>query len=197
MKKVGLFGGTFNPPHIGHLIMANEVYAALDLAEVRFMPNAKPPHKDISASATNLQRLLMVELAIADIPYFKAETFEIERGGVSYTFDTMQAMREREPNTEFYFIIGGDMIDTLHTWHRIDELMELVTFVGVKRPGTEAESPYNVQMVEAPEINLSSTFIRDRLQQKKAPLHFLLPSAVEHYIRKEGLYGATNNAGGH
>ena len=196
MKKVGLFGGTFNPPHIGHLIMANEVYAALDLAEVRFMPNAIAPHKEVSKSATNEQRLRMVELSIADIPYFSVERFEMERGGVSYTYDTMKAMREREPDVAFYFIIGGDMIDSLHTWYRIDELLELVQFVGVKRPGSEAKTSYNVQMVEAPEINLSSTFIRNRLQ-RKGSLQFLLPPAVETYIRKEGLYGATNAARGH
>ena len=196
MKKVGLFGGTFNPPHIGHLIMANEVYAALDLAEVRFMPNAIAPHKEVSKSATNEQRLRMVELSIADIPYFNVERFEMERGGVSYTYDTMKAMREREPDVAFYFIIGGDMIDSLHTWYRIDELLELVQFVGVKRPGSEAKTSYNVQMVEAPEINLSSTFIRNRLQ-RKGSLQFLLPLAVETYIRKEGLYGATNDARGH
>lgn len=196
MKKVGIFGGTFNPPHIGHVIMANEVYAALDLAEVRFMPNAQAPHKDVSNSATNAQRLRMVELAIADIPYFKVEAFELERGGVSYTFDTMEAMQEREPHTEFYFIIGGDMIDSLHTWHRIDELMELVTFVGVKRPGSNAKSTYGVQMVEAPEINLSSSFIRHRLQHKKIPLLYLLPPAVENYIREEGLYGTRSPAFG-
>lgn len=196
MKKVGIFGGTFNPPHIGHVIMANEVYAALDLDEVRFMPNAQAPHKDVSKSTTNEQRLQMVERAIANIPYFSVETFELERGGVSYTFDTMKAMREREPQTEFYFIIGGDMIDSLHTWHRIDELMELVTFVGVKRPGYEAKSYYHVQMVDVPEINLSSTYIRQRLQQKNIPLLYLLPPAVESYIREEGLYGTRSTAFG-
>ncbi|WP_341320770.1 nicotinate-nucleotide adenylyltransferase [Solibacillus sp. FSL H8-0523] len=192
MKKIGLLGGTFNPPHIGHLIMANEVYAALDLTEVRFMPNAKAPHKEATTSATNAQRLKMVELAIQDVPYFSASTFELERGGVSYTYDTMKAMCEQEPDVEFYFIIGGDMIDSLHTWYRIDELVELVQFVGVKRPGSEAKTDYNVRMVEVPEINLSSTFIRNRLQQQ-GPLQFLLPEEVERYIREEGLYGASSN----
>jgi nicotinate-nucleotide adenylyltransferase len=195
MKKIGLFGGTFNPPHIGHLIMASEVYAALDLTEVRFMPNAKAPHKEISTSTTNEQRLQMVELAIQDIPYFNVERFEMERGGVSYTYDTMKAMREREPDVEFFFIIGGDMIDSLHTWYRIDELMELVHFVGVKRPGSDAKTTYNVQMIDVPEINLSSTFIRKRLQQK-GKLQFLIPAAVEQYIRKEGLYGASTTVSG-
>lgn len=189
MKKVGIFGGTFNPPHIGHLIMANEVYVALGLDEVRFMPNATAPHKEVKQEATNAQRLQLVELAIANSPQITVERFEMERGGVSYTYDTMQALVAREPDTQFSFIIGGDMIDSLHTWYRIDELVRLVQFVGVKRPGSKAQTTYPVHMVEAPEINLSSTFIRERLQ-KSGTLQFLLEPAVEAYIRKEGLYGA-------
>ncbi|MEG0472106.1 MAG: nicotinate-nucleotide adenylyltransferase [Solibacillus sp.] len=196
MKKVGIFGGTFNPPHIGHLIMANEVYAALELDEIRFMPNAQAPHKEVSSTASNAQRLAMVELAIQGVPYFNVERFEMERGGVSYTYETMKAMREREPDAEFYFIIGGDMIDSLHSWYHIDDLMELVHFVGVRRPGSRAKTDYKIMMVEAPEINLSSTFIRNRLQQK-GPLHFLLQPDVEAFIRKEGLYGATTIVNGH
>ncbi|MER1986071.1 MAG: nicotinate-nucleotide adenylyltransferase [Solibacillus sp.] len=189
MKKVGIFGGTFNPPHIGHLIMANEAYEALGLDEVRFMPNAKAPHKAVAEEVTNAQRLRLVELAVATSPQFTVERFEMARGGVSYTVDTMRELIAREPDTKFYFIIGGDMIDSLHTWYRIDELMSLVQFVGVRRPGTKAETTYPVQMIEAPEINLSSTFIRQRLQ-RGGTLQFLLEPAVEAYIRKEGLYGA-------
>ncbi|MER2190165.1 MAG: nicotinate-nucleotide adenylyltransferase [Solibacillus sp.] len=189
MKKVGIFGGTFNPPHIGHLIMANEAYEALGLDEVRFMPNAKAPHKAVAEEVTNAQRLRLVELAVATSPQFTVERFEMTRGGVSYTVDTMRELIAREPDTKFYFIIGGDMIDSLHTWYRIDELMSLVQFVGVRRPGTKAETTYPVQMIEAPEINLSSTFIRQRLQHG-GTLQFLLEPAVEAYIRKEGLYGA-------
>jgi nicotinate-nucleotide adenylyltransferase len=196
MKKVAIFGGTFNPPHIGHLIMANEVFDALELDEVRFMPNAIAPHKATSTSATNEQRLRMVELAIKEFPQFSVERFEMERGGVSYTYNTMVAMRERDPDVQFYFIIGGDMIDSLHTWYHINELVELVQFVGVKRPGTNAQTTYNVQMVEAPEINLSSTFIRNRLQTGST-LQFLLQPAVEAYIRKEGLYGASDIISGY
>lgn len=189
MKKVGIFGGTFNPPHIGHLIMANEAYAALGLDEVRFMPNATAPHKQVAAEATNAQRLRLVELAVANSPQFTVERFEMERGGVSYTFDTMRELCLREPETQFYFLIGGDMMDSLHTWHRIDELVQLVQFVGVRRPGTKAETTYPVKLIEAPEINLSSTFIRQRLKFG-GTLQFLLEPAVEAYIRKEGLYGA-------
>lgn len=188
MKKVGILGGTFNPPHIGHLIMANEAYHALSLDEVRFMPNAIAPHKIIEGDPTAEERRNMVEIAIAPYPQFKLETIEIERGGVSYTYDTMLELTKREPDTEFYFIIGGDMIDSLHTWYKIDELLKLVQFVGFKRPGANSKTVLDILMIEAPEVNLSSSFIRKRLKTGET-LQFLLPDDVEKYIRKEGLYG--------
>lgn len=189
MKKVGILGGTFNPPHIGHLIMANEVYHALQLDEVRFMPNAIAPHKKKEDESTDENRLRMVQLLVEPYKEFTVETIELERGGVSYTYDTMVALKKREPDVEFYFIIGGDMIDSLHSWYKINELVNIVQFVGLKRPGTKSKSTYNVKMIEAPEIDLSSTFIRERLA-KGGTLRFLIPASVEAYIRKEGLYGA-------
>lgn len=188
MKKVGILGGTFNPPHIGHLMMASEAFDALSLDEVRFMPNAVPPHKE-SSGATDEQRKKMVELAIADAPHFTLETFEIERGGLSYTFDTMKTMAQQESEVEFYFIIGGDSIDHLHTWYRIEDLIQIVTFVGIRRPGSEAVTEYPVLMIDAPEIDLSSTLLRERFAAGKI-VRYLLPKPVEAFIRKEGLYGA-------
>ena len=196
MKKVGILGGTFNPPHIGHLIMANEAYLALGLDEVRLMPNAKPPHKEAASAATNAQRYEMVKLSVEGYDHLIAEPFEMVKGGISYTFHTMQQMCEQEPNTKFYFIIGGDSIDQLHTWYEIDKLSKLVTFVGVNRPGYQSVSNYSVKMIDAPEINLSSTFIRQRLQAGST-CQFLLQPTVEAYIRKEGLYGTTTDASGH
>jgi len=188
MKKVGILGGTFNPPHIGHLIMANEAYDALSLDEVRFMPNAIAPHKKMVDDASMENRLRMVELATRPYDHFKIESIELTLGGVSYTYNTILELLKREPETQFYFIIGGDMIDSLHTWYKIDELVKLVKFVGLKRPGTKSATTYDVKIVEAPEIDLSSTLIRRRLKTG-ATLEFLLPDGVESYIRKEGLYG--------
>ncbi|WP_431027268.1 nicotinate-nucleotide adenylyltransferase [Lysinibacillus sp. LZ02] len=188
MKKVGILGGTFNPPHIGHLMMANEAYHALGLDEVRFMPNAIPPHKE-SSGATDEQRKKMVALAIADVPYFILETFELRRGGLSYTYDTMQALTTSEPNVQFYFIIGGDSIDSLHTWYCIDQLVHIVQFVGFKRPGSEGTTHYPMTMVDAPQIDLSSTLLRERLA-RGGTVRYLVPEQVEAFIRKEGLYGA-------
>lgn len=189
MKKVGILGGTYNPPHIGHLIIANEVKHALGLDEVRLMPTAMPPHKDADNRVTKEQRLEMVKLAVGDAKGITVSSFEVDRGGVSYTFDTMKRLTEEEPDTKFHFIIGGDMIDQLATWHRIDELVELITFVGVNRPGWSSETNYPVQLVDIPEIDLSSTLLRERFQ-KGGAVTFLMPQAVEAFIREEGLYGA-------
>ncbi|PYF08792.1 nicotinate-nucleotide adenylyltransferase [Ureibacillus chungkukjangi] len=188
MKKVGIIGGTFNPPHIGHLIMANEAFDALSLDEVRFMPNAIAPHKQLADDASMENRLEMVKIAIKPYEHFKIETIELALGGVSYTYNTIVELLKREPDVQFYFIIGGDMIDSLHTWYKIDELVRLVQFVGLKRPGTKSATTYDVKIVEAPEIDLSSTLIRGRLKTGST-LQFLLPDGVESYIRREGLYG--------
>lgn len=189
MKKVGILGGTYNPPHVGHLIIASEVKHALGLDEVRFMPTAEPPHKAADETVTEEQRLDMVQLATEGIEGFVSFPYEIDRGGVSYTFDTIKSLRKEEPDVAFYFIIGGDMIDQLDKWHRIDELIDLITFVGVNRPGWKSETTYPVELVDIPEIDLSSTFIRERFEQN-GPVTFLIPPAVEEFIRKEGLYGA-------
>lgn len=188
MKRIGLLGGTFNPPHMGHLLMANEVFHALQLDEIRFMPNAIPPHKQARYDASNVERLEMVERAIRPFPNFSVESYEVDKGGVSYSYETLSALCRKEPSVKFYFIIGGDMIDSLHTWHCIDELVELVQFVGVKRPGTAAITEYPICMVEVPQIDLSSTLIRERLTTG-GTVTLLLPEAVESFIREEGLYG--------
>lgn len=127
------------------------------------MPNALPPHKQAPHDASDAKRLEMVERAIQPYQHFRVESYEVDKGGVSYSYNTLAALCEREPTVKFYFIIGGDMIDSLHTWYRIDELVKLVQFVGVKRPSTEARTEYPVLMVEVPQIDLSSTLIRERL----------------------------------
>lgn len=189
MKKVGLLGGTFNPPHIGHLIVANEVRIALDLSEVRLMPTAVPPHKLVPTDASAMQRLQMVELAVEDINGLYATAFEVERGGVSYTFDTMSEMKVLEPDVDFYFIIGGDMIDMLPKWYRIDELSKLVRLVGVQRPRAVGVTDYPITFVDIPQIDLSSTMVRNRYAER-GTAQLLVPPAVEEFIRKEKLYGS-------
>lgn len=191
MRRVGILGGTFNPPHIGHLVMANEAFHAARLDEVRFMPNFIAPHKEVSGGSA-VQRLEMVKLAIADHPSFAVEPIEIDQGGVSYSVETMARLIEREPDTEFHFIIGGDMAAGLKDWHRIDELCEMVRFIGVSRPGYEAITEYPVDFIQSPEIHLSSTLLRERAANG-ATMKYLVPDAVESYIRKEHLYGPNSD----
>ena len=109
-RRVGIIGGTFNPPHMGHLIMAQQVGDQLGLDEVRFMPDAQPPHVDEKKTIPAQDRANMVQRAIADNPLFKLETAELKRGGKSYTYDTMKALKAQHPETQYYFIIGGDMV---------------------------------------------------------------------------------------
>lgn len=192
MRKVGILGGTFNPPHLGHLIMANEAYHAIGLDEVRFMPNFIAPHKNVHGASAE-QRLEMTQLAITGHPQFRIEDIEIRQGGVSFTYDTMVKLAEMEPGTEFYFIIGGDSIEGLPTWHRIEELAQLVRFIGVSRPGFHNRTPYPVLMIDSPEMLLSSTMLRERAEEGRT-LTFLVPEQVEAFIRKEQLYGPKRNA---
>lgn len=186
-KRVGILGGTFNPPHMGHLIIANEVLHALKLDEVRFMPNATPPHKKKDEQVSEAQRVKMVELAILGVPRMSVETIEIDRGGTSYSFDTMELLQQREPSTKFYFIIGGDQVEYLSKWYRIDEFVGKVQLVGVPRPNTLIETAYPIKTLDIPQIELSSTVVRNRLA-KGETTKFLLPELVNDFIQKEKLY---------
>lgn len=189
MKKVGILGGTFDPPHHGHLLIANEVLAALSLDEIWFMPNQEPPHKQKSAFIENENRLDMLELAIADNQQFRVETIEWQRKGPSYTFETMQLLKEQNPEVQFYFVIGADMIEYLPKWHRIDDLVEIVQFVGVERPTYDSTTSYPVLYVDIPAMDVSSSLIRERLKEGKT-IRYLLPDSIIHYIKENHLYEA-------
>lgn len=188
MRKIGILGGTFDPPHNGHLLIANEVLQALDLAEVWFMPNQEPPHKQMSEGASTDDRVKMLELAIYGHPNFKIETIELERSGRSFTIDTMRLLKNEYPNVDFYFIIGADMIEYLPKWNKIDELINLVTFVGVNRPDFLEVTPYPVINVTVPEMGVSSKLIRTRIKEQKT-IRYLVPEPVRMYIEEKKLYG--------
>ena len=187
MRRVGILGGTFDPPHIGHAIIANEVLTALQLDEILFMPNHTPPHKEKTNSVSNQDRVEMIKLTIEGNPKFSIELKELKTPGTSYTFNTMKSLVEEEPDTAFYFIIGADMIEYLPKWYRIDELVELVQFVGVERPPYKTKSAYPITMVDAPNIYLSSSDIRRKVR-KGASIKYLVTPAVEKYIGEHSLY---------
>ncbi len=188
-KKIGIFGGTFNPPHIGHLIIANEVKDSLKLDEIRFLPNYTPPHKAIREGISAEDREKMLELSLEGNSTFKIERAELIREGTSYTFDTMDKLIHIEPESEFYFIIGGDMIEFLPRWYKIEELVTKIKFVGVSRPAYSSSSHFPVIMVECPLIEISSTFIREKVGKNQS-IRYLVPSKVEQYIKENNLYGS-------
>lgn len=189
MKNIGIFGGTFDPPHIGHIIIADQIYHKCHLDEIWFMPNNLPPHKEKKSNSTVTDRLNMLKLAIEDTPYFKIEPIELERSGKSYTYDTIILLKQRNPGLNFKFIIGADMVDYLPKWHKIDQLIDLVEFLAVKRPTYEGKSPYPVRYVEAPEIHLSSSIVREKIEKGES-VNFLLPEKIVNYIKEHGLYGS-------
>lgn len=187
-QKVGVLGGTFNPPHFGHLIMAEQIKDQLDLDKIMFLPTAEPPHSSaIKTTISSDKRVQMLELATMDNPDFEIEHFEVENGGKNYTYDTMKALVDLYPAVDFYFIIGGDMIADLPTWHRIDELVHLVQFVGVRREGIKIDTDYPIIIVDTPLINISSSFIREKVKNKNS-IKYLVPETVQKYIEEEGLY---------
>lgn len=186
-KQVGILGGTFNPVHLVHLVMADQAGKNLGLDEVYLMPSYQPPHVDEKKTIDASHRLKMLELAIADNPFLKIETIELTRKGKSYTYDTMKALTQNNPETDYYFIIGGDMVEYLPKWYKIDELVTMVNFVGIQRTGYTIESPYPVIWVDVPEIDISSTKIRQKIQQG-CSVRYLVPDKVIDYIQKEGLY---------
>jgi len=187
VKKVGILGGTFDPPHIGHLIIANEVLHAKNLDEIWFMPNQEPPHKIKSGDVTNIQRVEMLQLSIEAHSAFRIETMELDREGKSYTYDTMTLLNEAHPNIDFYFIIGADMVEYLPEWYKIEKLMQIVKFISVNRPKYHLETDYPVQYVKVPDINISSSLIRERVKDGET-ISFLVRDEVKRYIEENRLY---------
>lgn len=188
-KKVGIVGGTFDPPHIGHLIIADQILHRYQLQEIWFMPNYLPPHKEKTSNTSAYDRLRMLELAIEDHPSFKIETIELERHGKSYTYDTMRLLRKREPNTEFFFIIGADMVEFLPNWYKIEELIKLVRFIGVNRPEYQTKTAYPIDIVTIPDVYISSSMIREKIAKGES-VKYLVPNSVLQYIKEKGLYGS-------
>ena len=186
-KQIGLLGGNFNPVHNAHLTIADQVRQQLGLDEVLLMPEYQPPHVDKKTTISEKHRLRMLELAVRDIEGLGIETIELERKGISYTYDTMKLLTEKNPDVDYYFIIGADMVAYLPKWHRISELFQMVQFFGVQRPKYKAGTSYPVIWVDVPLLDISSSLIRRQLEEGKKP-NFLLPQAVLDYIEKEGLY---------
>ena len=199
--NIGVLGGTFDPVHMGHLIIAEEVRARLDLDEVLFVPAGRPWLKLNNANAISPaeHRLEMVRRAIADEPAFKLSTMEIDRPGPSYTVDTMAELSgQTGAGGRLYFILGWDNLNQLPRWHQPSRLVELCRLVPVRRVGfappdldaLEAEVPglsQSLVMLDTPQIEISASEIRQRVARGLS-IHKLVPEPVEKYIIENGLY---------
>lgn len=188
-RRIGIYGGTFNPVHNAHLLVADQVGHALRLDQVKLMPDAIPPHVDHKTAVAADLRLAMLKLAVADNPLLGIEDYELRRGGVSYTYQTMKHLIDQHPDTDYYFIIGGDMVDYLDKWFRIADLVKLPRFhfVGVRRPHAKNETNYPVVWVDIPEVDISSSDIRSRIRRGQS-VNYLLPAKVATFIKEHHLY---------
>jgi len=192
--NIGIFGGTFDPIHIGHLIIAEQAWQSAGLDEVWFIPAASPPHKPGQDITPAEHRVEMVRLAIRDHPKFRLSTVELQRPGPSYTVDTVRQLCAQHPRDRFFLIVGGDMVNDLPNWYKIEEILQLVDIIGHARPGTTTgdlppEIAEKVIWVQDPvTVNVSSTQIRRQLASG-ASVRYLLPEPVRKYIKGTRLYG--------
>ena len=192
-QRIGVLGGTFDPVHIGHLVTGANVRHQLGLDVVLFVIAHDPWQKadrDVSPSAV---RLAMVEAAVAGHAGLEASDVEIERGGVSYTADTLEALGRRHPGAELFLIIGQDQAANLHTWERVDEIRARSTLVVVRRPGSVGDLPVldsSALEVDVPSLEVSSSDVRARFREG-GPVDWLVPEPVVRFVLERGLYRRT------
>jgi nicotinate-nucleotide adenylyltransferase len=188
MRAIGLLGGSFDPVHHGHLIVAQVAAEALGLDELRFMPAREQPFKRGRHAAPAADRAAMLELAVAGVPGFAVERAELERPGPSYSVDTLKALRAREPETAFTLLLGADAALELEAWHRAAELPRLARIAVFARPGTPIPaSPLIAATVEVPAVEISATEIRRRVRTGR-PIRYWVPDAVAEYVARHRLY---------
>lgn len=186
--KIGILGGTFNPIHIGHLILAEEAREKIGLDKVIFVPAFIPPHKDAADIVSAADRWAMVKLSIAANRYFSAADTEIKRKGRSYTIDTVREFKKKYPGQELYFLSGSDMLKYLDEWKDLAEILKLVGFVVATRPGYPLEKiPSYISTVSIRAVDISAFEIREAVRQKRS-FRYLVPEAVYKYIEKKKLY---------
>lgn len=197
--RIGILGGTFNPVHLGHLLIAQDALEAAGLSCVRFIPSATPPHKQVDRLAPAAKRLAMLKLATSDNDRFTVDDREIKRGGKSYSVDTILELQRQEPKAEFYFIIGADSLQQLHTWRKIDTLIEACSFIAVTRPGFDgagaactklspaAQRKLRLRFLQRHACDIASRDIRARIAHGQS-VRYLVPEAVFRYIQRHSLY---------
>ncbi len=191
-KRLALYGGAFDPVHCAHLRVARTALEQAQLDQVIFIPSAQSPLKAHAPLTDDAARVEMLRLALGGETRFELDTYEIERGGLSYTIDTVRYFLERHTGVKLFWIIGADQFEQLDRWRRIDELVGLVEFLVLERPGSDlacalTASDFSYQVLEAPLMNESSSEIRERCEAGRS-LEGLVPDAVQAFISERELY---------
>ena len=191
--KIAILGGTFDPPHLGHLILADTVLKELNYDKVLFIPSKIPPHKNISGEVSNEDRLNMLKLSIEDDKRFSFDDYELKSEGISYSIKTLNYLYENyDIDGKIALIIGADLIKNFHKWKEPKKISELANIVAVNREENdnldkENIEKYNIKIIIAPRIDISSTLIRDRIKKNKA-FRYFLNNKVYDYIISNKLY---------
>jgi nicotinate-nucleotide adenylyltransferase len=206
MRRIGLFGGTFDPPHLGHLVLAEWARVRLRLDRVVFMPAGTPPHKRGRQLTDAAHRLAMTRLAVRGNPAFVVSAFEARRAGPSFTVDTLRYLHGRQPGARFYLLMGADSLEDFPTWHQPGEIARFATLVVATRPGpagpaqragarvgtpghalVPARLRHRVVLLDNPPVATSSSALRARARAGRS-LRYLVPDAVAAYVARHGLY---------
>ena len=195
--RIGILGGTFNPPHLGHLVCAQEAYRELGLDQVMFIPAAVPPHKPVEADPGAEHRLELCRLAIRDDDRFVASDLELRRDGPSYTVDTLEELSSQSSTNELFLILGGDIAAGLPRWREPERVLELASVAIAKRRGTARATVQRgldslrggerATFFSMPRIGISSTMVRRRVRAAQ-PIRYFVPDGVVEYIETHGLY---------
>jgi len=187
--RIGILGGTFNPIHIGHLILAEEACYKLKLDKILFVPTFRPPHKDMDIPIGAKDRLMMVQLAIEDNPKFEISTFEIDSKKKSYSIDTLKEFRRvYGEDAQLYFITGSDSLKDLFSWKDVNDIFKISKFIVANRPGYPVtDVPKEVETVVITPIEVSSEDIRRRLKENRS-IRYLVPEKVRSHIIEHDLY---------
>lgn len=189
MPRLGILGGTFDPPHNGHLAVARAAFEEFELRKVIFIPAKYPPHKPAEEISSESDRLNMLRLAIDEYPEFEISDMELKRDGLSYTIDTLRELKESHGDFEIVFIIGADNISEMESWYKPEEILKAATVIAFNRPGFEPGGKFKtrIKMLAMHPVDISSTDIRRKIRSG-GDVTGLLPDAVLKYIEENSLY---------
>ena len=192
--NICLFGGTFDPPHIGHLIIAESILSDLDIDKIIFIPSSIPPHKPLHSYSSASSRVEMLQISIKGTPAFQISDIELNRPGASYSIDTIKQIKSQMSlsKEELYFVIGSDSLVEFQTWKNPHEILSLAQVIIAPRPSftkdmVKPEFLEQVQFLDTPQIDISSSMIRERVREKKSIRYYVIPEVLE-FIQEKRLY---------